>query len=81
MLYPGQIVMDDELAMLARIHKTLCEERGILLDSTRGQKLAAHLFKLFLNGLTEEDEILYAARNRGPLVLPPGQGIEHSLAG
>ncbi len=70
MLYPGHVVMDDELAMLAGIHKTLCQERGIELESVRGQKLAAHLFKMFLNGLTTKEELLYAARNRGPLIPP-----------
>jgi hypothetical protein len=79
MLYPGQVVMDDELAMLARVHKTLCRERGIELDSVRGQRLAAHLFKMFLNGLTEQEELLHAARNRGPLVAP-GQAFQQSLS-
>jgi len=78
MLYPGQIVMDDELAMLARVHKTLCQEREIELDSSRGQKVAAHLFKMFLNGLTEEDELLHAMRNRG-LLVQHNQVFEHSL--
>ena len=77
MLYPGHVVMDDELAMLAGVHKTLCQEHGIELDNVRGQKLAAHLFKMFLNGLTEQEELLHAARNRGPLV-PPGQAFQHS---
>jgi hypothetical protein len=62
--------MDDELAMLGRVHKTICRERDIALDSTRGRRIAAHLFKMFLNGLTEEDELLHAIRNRGLLVLP-----------
>ncbi|PBB83964.1 MULTISPECIES: hypothetical protein [unclassified Mesorhizobium] len=79
MFYPGHVVMDDELAMLAGVHKTLCQERGIELDSLRGQRLAAHLFKMFLNGLTEQEELLHAARNRGPLV-PPEQAFQQPLS-
>ena len=79
MLYPGHVVMDDELAMLAGVHITLCQERGIELDSARGQRLAAHLFKMFLNGLTAQEELLDAARNRGPLV-PPSEVFQQPLS-
>lgn len=79
MLFPGQVVMSDELAMLTRVYKTICEERRIPVDSPRCQKVAAHIFKLFMNGLTDEDEILHAMRNRGPLV-PANQVIEQALA-
>lgn len=78
MLYPGHVVMDDELAMLARVHKAICQEREISLEGARGQKIAAHLFKMFLNGLIEEDELLHAMRNRG-LLVQPNQVVQHPL--
>ncbi|TPI78002.1 hypothetical protein [Mesorhizobium sp. B2-8-9] len=75
MLYPGQFVMSDELDMLTRVYKTISQERGLPADNPRCEKVAAHIFKLFMNGLTDEDELLFAVRNRGPLV--PAYRIEH----
>ncbi|MBZ9973868.1 MULTISPECIES: hypothetical protein [unclassified Mesorhizobium] len=62
--------MDDELAMLTRVYKAICLERGIPFDSPRREKVAAHIFMLFMNGFTDEDELLFTMRNRGPLVPP-----------
>ncbi|TRC98343.1 hypothetical protein FJV76_13635 [Mesorhizobium sp. WSM4303] len=64
MLFPGQVVMSDELEMLARVCRTACEENGIALSSPQAQTLASHVLKLFLNGLVGEDELLSAERNR-----------------
>ncbi|MBZ9998203.1 hypothetical protein [Mesorhizobium sp. BH1-1-4] len=64
MLFPGQVVMCGELEMLARVCRTACKERGIPLKSQEAQTLASHVLKLFLNGLTGEEELLSAERNR-----------------
>ncbi|WP_131803266.1 hypothetical protein [Mesorhizobium sp. LCM 4576] len=77
MLYPGQVVTNDELDMLTRVYKTISQERGLPADSPRCEKVAAHIIKLFMNGLTDEDELLFAVRNRGPLV--PTHQIERGL--
>ncbi|TPL82625.1 hypothetical protein FJ941_13500 [Mesorhizobium sp. B2-3-13] len=64
MLFPGQVVMSDELEMLTRVCRTACNERDIPLDSPQAQTLASHVLKLFLNGLMGEEELLSAERNR-----------------
>ncbi|BCM21818.1 hypothetical protein MJ8_56150 [Mesorhizobium sp. J8] len=76
MLYPGQVVTSDELEMLTRVYRSISQERGIPANSPRCEKVAVHIFKLFMNGLTEEDELLFAVRNRGPLV--PADQIEQA---
>lgn len=64
MLFPGQVVMPDEVEMLARVCRTSCEERGIPLSSPQARTLASHVLKLFMNGLTCEEELLSVERNR-----------------
>ncbi|MBZ9775768.1 hypothetical protein [Mesorhizobium sp. CO1-1-8] len=64
MLFPGQVVLPDELEMLARVCRTACKEEDIPLNSRQAQTLASHVLKLFLNGLTGEEELLSAERNR-----------------
>ena len=54
MLYPGAVVMPGDVAKLARICATVCEENGVEPSSGTAQALAAHIFRLFMNGLTEE---------------------------
>jgi len=64
MLYPGAIVMPDEIRKLSHVCATICDESGVALGSKGGQALAAHIFRLFMNGLTEELELLGAMRHR-----------------
>lgn len=64
MLFPGRVVMPDELGMLARVCRTACTEKDLSLDSPQAQALASHILKLFLNGLIGEEELLGAERNR-----------------
>ncbi|KAA3451597.1 hypothetical protein C7I87_06160 [Mesorhizobium sp. SARCC-RB16n] len=42
----------------------MVQERDIPLNSPQAQTLASHVLKLFLNGLTGEEELLGAERNR-----------------
>lgn len=63
MLYPGRFLEENEIGMLARVFQTVCKEGGILPVSQQGERLAAHLLKLFMNGLTGEHELLEAERN------------------
>ena len=64
MLYPGAVVMPDDLRKLSRVCATICDENAVAPSSTVGQALAAHTFRLFMNGLTEEQELLATMRNR-----------------
>ena len=64
MLYPAQSLSPGEIAMLSRVSRTICEELSLPLASERAQKTAAHILKLFMNGLTDEAELLDAERNR-----------------
>lgn len=64
MLYPGAVVMPDDLENLARVCAIICDESGVEPSSGSGQALAAHIFRLFMNGLTEERELLGAMRHR-----------------
>lgn len=64
MLYPGRFLEANEIGMLVRVLQTVCKERGILPVSEQGERLASHLLKLFMNGLTGEHELLDAERNR-----------------
>lgn len=64
MLYPGRFLEPSEIGMLARVFQTVCKELGISPVSQQGERLASHLLKLFMNGLTGEHELLDAERNR-----------------
>jgi hypothetical protein len=64
MLYPGQSLGPSEIEALARVCRTVCKERGLSLQSTEAERTAAHLLKLLMNGLTREEELLDAERNR-----------------
>ncbi|WP_027146025.1 hypothetical protein [Mesorhizobium sp. WSM3626] len=45
MFFPGQVVMPDELEMLARVCRTACKEEALPLDSRQAQTLASHVLK------------------------------------
>jgi hypothetical protein len=64
MLYPGAVVMPDDLRNLSRVCAIICSETGVEPSSGSGQALADHTFRLFMNGLTEERELLGAMRHR-----------------
>ncbi|TPM30019.1 hypothetical protein [Mesorhizobium sp. B2-3-4] len=64
MFYPGRFLEPKEIAMLARVTETISSERGVAPKSPERERLAAHLLKLFMNGLAGEDELLDAERNR-----------------
>jgi hypothetical protein len=64
MLYPGQCLGPCEIDVLARVCRTVCQERGLSLQSIEAERTAAHLLKLFMNGLTGKEELLDAERNR-----------------
>jgi hypothetical protein len=64
MLYPGGVVMPDDLSKLSRVCATICDENGVEPTSGTAQSLAAHIFRLFMNGLTEEWELLGIMRHR-----------------
>jgi hypothetical protein len=68
MLYPGQCLGPCEIEILARVCQTVCKEQGFSLKSTQAQRIASHLLKLFMNGLTSEEELLDAERNRATRV-------------
>jgi len=50
--------------MLSRVCRTVCDENGLQLTSLDAEKTASHLLKLFMNGLTGEQELADAARYR-----------------
>ena len=64
MLYPGAIVAPHDLSKLSRVCASLCDENGIERGSRTAQAVAAHVFRLFMNGLTEEWELLGTMRHR-----------------
>jgi hypothetical protein len=64
MLYPGHCLGPCEIEMLSRICRTVCDESKLPLASSDAEKAACHLLKLFMNGLTREEELVDAARNR-----------------
>jgi hypothetical protein len=64
MPYPGRFLGPSEIEMLAQVYQTVCKERGVSHLSQEGERLASRLLKLFMNGLTGEDELLDAERNR-----------------
>jgi hypothetical protein len=64
MLYPGGVVMPDDLSKLSRVCAKICAEHKVKPKSGNAQALAAHVFRLFMNGLTEEDELLGTMRNK-----------------
>ena len=54
MLYPGAVVMPEDLGKLSRVCAAIFDENGIEPRSDVGQAMAAHILRLFMNGLTEE---------------------------
>lgn len=64
MLYPGYYLDEYEVDMLSRVCRSVCKENDMSLTSFEAEKTASHLLKLFMNGLTGEEELLDAARNR-----------------
>ena len=64
MLYPGAVVAPDDLNKLSWVCATIYDENGIVPSSRTGQAIAAHVFRLFMNGLTEEWELLRIMRHR-----------------
>ena len=64
MLFPGGSLSPDDLAKLCRVCRAACEEAGLALNSARAEAIATNLMTLFMNGLTEEDELLHAVRRR-----------------
>ncbi|ARP64367.1 hypothetical protein A9K65_014000 [Mesorhizobium sp. WSM1497] len=63
MLYPGRVLEPSDVEMLARVCRTVCKERGVPLGSQNGERIAAHVLRLFMNGLTGASELLDAQRN------------------
>ena len=64
MLYPGAVVAPDDISKLSRVCAIICDESGIESSSRAAQAVAAHVFRLFMNGLTEEWELLGIMRHR-----------------
>lgn len=63
MLYPGRFLEPSDIEMLARVCHTVCNERRVSLSSQNGERIAAHVLRLFMNGLTGQSELLDAERN------------------
>ncbi|MBZ9684288.1 MULTISPECIES: hypothetical protein [unclassified Mesorhizobium] len=51
MFYPGRFLEPNDIEMLARVAETISNERGVASKSPQRERLAAHLLKLFMNGL------------------------------
>jgi hypothetical protein len=64
MLYPGGVIYPSELKRLSRVCRRLCDEIGLPPKSDAGHGLAAHVLQLFMNGITEADELIRLVRNR-----------------
>jgi hypothetical protein len=64
MLYPGAVILPHELGKLSRVCATICDESGFERDSGTARAMAAHVIRLFMNGQTEEWELLETMRNR-----------------
>lgn len=67
MLYPGQFIFPDQLEKLGRALKNVLDEVGLDAKSAEAEQIALNIMKLFMNGLTEEDELVAAAKNRSRL--------------
>jgi|UPI00047FA4A8 hypothetical protein len=63
MLYPGRFLEPSDVVLLAHVCQAVCKERGVLPASHDGERIAAHVLRLFMNGLTGENELLEAERN------------------
>ncbi len=63
MLYPGRCLEPSEIEMLSRVSRSVCRQNGLPFTSPEAAKTASHLLKLFMNGLTSEEELLDAAQN------------------
>jgi hypothetical protein len=68
MLYPGRVLEPSDIEMLAHVCHTVCKERGVPVASQIGERMAAHILRLFMNGLTGQSELLDAERNWAPSV-------------
>ncbi|TPM96617.1 hypothetical protein [Mesorhizobium sp. B2-1-3A] len=62
MLYPGRCLEPSEIEMLSRVSRSLCKQNGLPFTSPEAARTASHLLKLFMNGLTSEEELLDAAQ-------------------
>ncbi|TIN90812.1 MAG: hypothetical protein E5Y06_30990 [Mesorhizobium sp.] len=63
MLYPGRFLGPSDIVKLAHVCETVCNERGVALASQDGERIAAHVLRLFMNGMTAESELLDVERN------------------
>ncbi|RUX25191.1 hypothetical protein EOA13_28345 [Mesorhizobium sp. M7A.F.Ca.US.011.01.1.1] len=63
MLYPGRFLEPSDIMVLAHVCRTVCKERGVRVASQDGERIATHVLRLFMNGLTGENELLDAERN------------------
>jgi hypothetical protein len=64
MLFPGGVIAPSELRQLRRIHRTICSDTQLPPESVPAERIASHLMKLFMNGMTDETELLRIMRNR-----------------
>jgi hypothetical protein len=62
MLFPGGSLSAVEVTKLRRVCRTACEERGVALESAEAAAIARHVMKLFMNGLSDEDELVDTMR-------------------
>lgn len=64
MLFPGGVIAPSELEQLRRVHRTICQDVQLRPESDSAERIASHLMKLFMNGMTDEDELLRTMRHR-----------------
>lgn len=64
MLYPGAVLMPDDVHKLSRVCAIIFKEKGVEPSSGRARDLAADILRLFMNGLTEEQELLRTIRHK-----------------
>jgi hypothetical protein len=66
LLYPAGVVRPHDLDKLSRVCRTICAEFGVHPESAFAQSVGSHILRLYMNGLTEEWELLRSMRNRRP---------------
>ncbi len=81
MLYPGRFLEPSDVEMLAHVCHTVCNECGVPLASERGERIAAHVLRLFMNGLTGPNELLDAERNWARRLDLPVEQIDINYTG
>lgn len=77
MLYPGRFLGPSDIEMLAQVCHTVCKERALPLASQNGERIAAHILRLFMNGLVEQNELLDAERN---WALRPDRSVQQTMS-